>query len=253
MALATNLAVYWTADSVATDATGNGNTLTAINSATYAAGKITNAFSLARASSQRFEIAHASQIGLDFAGDISMSMWLNFTSIASGGGVNTNGFLSKLNSNGSTGTGFECWLNNNGLLFTVGTSIGTDDMSVSWTPSTGTWYHVVIVMTRSTKKVDFYVNGAQQGTQQSITNTIGTDTTSKLFIGVHCRDGANVPGSNRYFDGLIDEVGVWGRTLSAAEVTSLYNGGSGLAYPFPSFTPKSNPGLFQAVKRASYF
>ena len=34
-----------------------------------------------------------------------------------------------------------------------------------------------------------------------------------------------------YHDGLIDEVGVWSRLLTADEKTALYNSGSGLAYP----------------------
>jgi hypothetical protein len=31
---------------------------------------------------------------------------------------------------------------------------------------------------------------------------------------------------------MLDEVGFWTRALSAAEVTSLYNSGNGLQYPF---------------------
>lgn len=34
------------------------------------------------------------------------------------------------------------------------------------------------------------------------------------------------------FDGLIDEVGIWSRAIDSTEVTSLYNGGAGLQYPF---------------------
>jgi concanavalin A-like lectin/glucanase superfamily protein len=36
------------------------------------------------------------------------------------------------------------------------------------------------------------------------------------------------------WSGLIDEVGVWKRKLTASEITALYNGGAGL--PFSSFT-----------------
>jgi len=36
----------------------------------------------------------------------------------------------------------------------------------------------------------------------------------------------------RYFDGLIDEVGVWDRALSQTEVETLYNDGDGCVYPF---------------------
>jgi hypothetical protein len=36
-----------------------------------------------------------------------------------------------------------------------------------------------------------------------------------------------------FFDGTIDEVGIWNRSLSSSEVSELYNGGSGASYPFP--------------------
>ena len=39
------------------------------------------------------------------------------------------------------------------------------------------------------------------------------------------------PGYEQYFDGLIDEVGLWRRVLTAQERTDLWNGGAGLTYP----------------------
>lgn len=39
-------------------------------------------------------------------------------------------------------------------------------------------------------------------------------------------------GVSRFFNGLIDEVGIWRRTLSLEEVLLLYNNGNGLQYPF---------------------
>jgi len=53
---------------------------------------------------------------------------------------------------------------------------------------------------------------------------------SNLFIG---RDEVN----GRYFDGIIDEVGFWNRSLSQAEVTQLYNGGDGMTYTNVFNTP----------------
>ena len=47
---------------------------------------------------------------------------------------------------------------------------------------------------------------------------------------------AGRPGdvNGSYWDGRIDELGVWGRVLSPAEISELYNAGAGLAYPFGS-------------------
>ena len=33
-------------------------------------------------------------------------------------------------------------------------------------------------------------------------------------------------------DGRVDEVGLWQRVLTPLEVSTLYNGGAGLSYPF---------------------
>jgi hypothetical protein len=35
-----------------------------------------------------------------------------------------------------------------------------------------------------------------------------------------------------YFDGLIDEIGIWNRVLTSAEIVELFNGGTGKSYPF---------------------
>jgi hypothetical protein len=42
-------------------------------------------------------------------------------------------------------------------------------------------------------------------------------------IGRAAADGEN-------FDGVIDEIGIWDRALTASEVSTLYNGGVGLGY-----------------------
>jgi hypothetical protein len=40
------------------------------------------------------------------------------------------------------------------------------------------------------------------------------------------------PGGAAPMGGVIDEVGIWKRALSASEITTLYNSGSGTTYPF---------------------
>ncbi len=49
-------------------------------------------------------------------------------------------------------------------------------------------------------------------------------------------------GSNytswHWFSGIVDEVWVWNRAITASEVTELYNSWNWLAYPFSTFIPK---------------
>lgn len=83
---------------------------------------------------------------------------------------------------------------------------------------TGAWYHVVL--TRDAAGVaNIYINGALSGDadQDSGTPTVGE---GNLFIG-------NDSGGDNTFDGPIDDVRIYDAELTAAQVSLLYNGGSG--------------------------
>jgi len=93
----------------------------------------------------------------------------------------------------------------------------------SWTPSTGTWYYVVCAFDVDTTNAVIYVNGSSIGTQ--------TGGAAPLDGGTfYC--GTRSGGDAGFMDGLLDECGLWNKTLTSDEVTSLYNSGNGLAYPF---------------------
>jgi hypothetical protein len=87
--------------------------------------------------------------------------------------------------------------------------------------STTAWSHIVLVVNSLTGVATLYVNNAVAG---SVTydGTLNQGN-STLKIG---QQAAN------FFDGRIDEVGIWNRVLTPAERTILYNGGSGIAFPF---------------------
>ena len=96
--------------------------------------------------------------------------------------------------------------------------------------STGTYYHVVFTNDGTTNKI--YLNGADQGALTLVTGTAGKwfgdiASTDTFALAAVDRNGDYAP-----WDGEIDEVGIWDRAITQAEVTSLYNSGSGFAYPF---------------------
>lgn len=94
----------------------------------------------------------------------------------------------------------------------------------------GAWHMATITWTSGTTK--FYVDGNQVGsTGENVVGTIGLNTTT--VIGAYNQTGS-ISG---YFQGLIDEVGIWSKELSSSEVSELWNGGSGLAYPFSGGAP----------------
>ena len=89
------------------------------------------------------------------------------------------------------------------------------------------WTHLVAVFNGDEKSYKFFLNGISQGTQ-SYGSTIenANEETDGFAIGLQRYN------SNSYtpFNGKIDEVGIWDRTLTADEISRLYNSGSGLEY-----------------------
>ena len=101
---------------------------------------------------------------------------------------------------------------------------GSGDNSYTGSTNTfepGQWHHIVMVVD-SSGNGKLFVNGEQEATWSSGTNT----SVNKFSIGQEY-DGTGSTASD-FFDGKIDEVAVWNVVLSAADVTALYNSGNGL-------------------------
>ena len=89
------------------------------------------------------------------------------------------------------------------------------------------WYHLVTVFNPAENRTLVYLNN-----QSIIINSIGYDTdTNFLRVGKDFQ--------NRTFNGLIDDVRVWGRPLSGAEVSLLWGNGMGDLGPRARFEMES--------------
>jgi len=90
------------------------------------------------------------------------------------------------------------------------------------------WIHVTGVWVSSSERY-LYVNGeiVTGGDDTKQTNSFNTNI-NKFVLGRRYTSY----GTQNYFDGKIDEVGIWSRALTSNEITTLYNSGSGLTYPF---------------------
>jgi len=116
------------------------------------------------------------------------------------------------------------------------TSDGTWTNYISYTgnsaPTANVWHHAVAVFTGS-KCILYY-----DGSQVNSSNYSGPITSSGASYTLGEYDPYN-PASNiggTSFNGGVDELGIWNRALSQAEVTRLYNTGRGNSYPFISNT-----------------
>ena len=92
-----------------------------------------------------------------------------------------------------------------------------DDFQTSLNPTTRTWQFVGYTYNGGTS-VTIYYDG------QSQTHTLG-QALNTILPGSDAADiGKASDGNDGYFQGLIDDVRVYNRALSAAEVQALYNG-----------------------------
>ncbi len=99
------------------------------------------------------------------------------------------------------------------------------------------WQHLVLTYNGSTNAsgVIIYVNGTSVGGMNIDADTLDTNFTFwDTFIG----GGGGV----NTFNGSIDEFGIWNVTLSASEVSDLYNNGAGLSFGTqPSIIIQNSP------------
>lgn len=95
----------------------------------------------------------------------------------------------------------------------------------------GGFVHVAITHDLPTKTVRVYYDGIEEHvvtyttSLNPVNGTESADANTILSMFAGDTDGTNYAGP-----GKLDEVGIWGRAITAAEVSALYNNGSGITY-----------------------
>ncbi len=112
----------------------------------------------------------------------------------------------------------------------IGWFSGATDSAVADTPDSNTWQMLTFVF-NDTNGV-LYINGTRVG-QGAYTPVNLSDGAGDIAL-MQKYDGDNA----RSYNGTMDELGIWNRTLTASEITDLYNDGNGLTYdPDPTEGP----------------
>jgi len=204
------------------------NDLTDNNTVLYGTGILNNAADFELANSEYLSITDASQTGLDITGDISISAWVNIESAPSNNGMSI-AYKWGAGNQGAYGLVYEDVGGTKQLLLNLYDS-GAPGSNIEYRQNTdlgtATWHHVVVKWIASTGVATFYVDGTSIGTD---TDTSANDIQNGTGV---FAIGDLATGVQWFFDGLIDEVGIWDRAISGAEVTELYNSGTALEYPF---------------------
>lgn len=84
------------------------------------------------------------------------------------------------------------------------------------------WIHVV--MTFDSNQLTLFING-----KQAVSHTLPVPGAAAEWAGLML--GGHRDGTGRNYDGLMDEVALWSRVLSAQEITELYNFGKAIILP----------------------
>ena len=124
--------------------------------------------------------------------------------------------------------------NANKFLFT--TYVGSLAILVSDVHAVNNAWYFVCVMYNNTAK-SIWVDGVQE-TQAVLTGNLdySTNANQPVNIGYGKLLGAGI----QYWYKEMDEMGFWNRSLSATEITQLYNGGTGMTYIIPPDVTKPN-------------
>ncbi len=94
----------------------------------------------------------------------------------------------------------------------------TVDLLDDETTNDGQWHHVAAVFESATSRL-LYVDGVLKGTDSDVADVFGIDTINRFSVGV--RDDST---PNGFFTGEIDEVRVYGSSLSLADVVNISTG-----------------------------
>jgi len=232
MALTDNIIAYYKLDESsgnAADSVGSRN-LTNNNTTAYATGKINNGADLESTLSNSLTYT-TDNYGIATTGDRSMQAWIKLESNPSSGNTYTvfihgetlADFRVDIYNNSGT-MEVRSVRNNAGFINTSGYAVDLND---------GLYHHIVQTVSYSggTYTIKVYID-----TVESISHTSTFSTSSNSIQGFKLGTLSLADGVPQYFDGIIDEAGIWSRALSSTEVSNLYSGGNGTQYPFTTIT-----------------
>ena len=231
--LGTNLTSVWLTDSsgLTTDlvtATGNDLTNTGVALTTGVQGDAGD-FELADSTDELSRTEANLGGSLDFgSNDFTIAMWVKLESSPA------TGVKFVLASQIGSDAGFHFQIRDDGgtekLQFLTGNGSSFNAATITQTLTTGTDYHLAV--TKSSTTVTMYVDGSSIGTGSGAATV--SDSADDFVIG-------NESGGGDAFDGIINQVCIWnGTALSGANITTLYNSGSGIEYAAPASVAADN-------------
>lgn len=197
------------------------------NGATFAPGLSGQAFFL-DGIDDFVDLGNASTLHVS-AGDFTVDAWVLFNALGHPPGANTGapqGDMSIVDKMSTSGVNTDGWRllkqNDNRFWFCLGGGAsGNRCFDSAYTvfsttrAVTGVWFHVAAVKHASSFAI--YVNGVLEDIRSPVPSFLDTNS-ANLRIGSYVLEGSHL-------NGLIDEVTLYNRALSAAEIAAIYDAG----------------------------
>lgn len=200
-----DLIAYYSLNNTANDLSDNDNNGILVNSPGYAAAKINNGISLAKASNQYINCGRSSILSSPMS-ELTISAWVRANTLQAEG---LDWILGKgIINTPYNGYSLRCW--HKQLAFYV--MDGTKSVYVIGpTLTENVWYHITGVF-KGGQYLKLYVNGIEYSNTTNIPASIASSSDRDLQIG-------NGSYCSYPWDGIIDEVKFFNRALTPEEVT----------------------------------
>jgi hypothetical protein len=216
--LDTSIFAVYNADGDANDSKGT-NHGTLVNGATFSTGKIGQAFQF-DGTNDYLKLPNNS---LNFIDDFSVGFWMKL------GSLNQTSYI--IDSAGFSGIGTTGWvlnLTSGNLNFTIHNNNNASSIGANYVlTSTSVWYHIVIT-SKSGYNAIYINNSLIMSNTSTMRPNYVTSSYSIPYIGVF------KTANTQFFNGNIDGLNFWNKSLTVDEVTQLYNSGNGAQYPYSS-------------------
>ncbi|HEY4248180.1 MAG TPA: LamG-like jellyroll fold domain-containing protein [Lacunisphaera sp.] len=217
-------AAWWTGNDVAYDSIHGSHTIGFNGPLTYGEGKVARSFAFVGGTSYGSVPAHSDlDIGSSAEG-LTVELWVN---PAEAHDVP----LVQWSSGNSDGLSLRSWINGSGLYaFLTDTAGVGHSFGVNSILPLNTWSHVAVTYDKATGIGRLYRNGTLL-----IEQTLGIFTPQTMYPMLF---GA-LPREARYFKGSLDEITLYSRPLTLAEIKAIYDSGNAGKSPVSDNLPPS--------------
>jgi uncharacterized protein (TIGR02145 family) len=234
---------WWPFTGNANDLSVNGNNGT-VNGATLTTDRfgVANRAYLFNGVTNYIEVVHNATFDFESNNSITISTWFLTSSI------NGSVFVQKQAGVGATQNGFNCGLLNvSGALCGVSKKTPGNQSLIGFGPNgynNSAWHNFVYSFTNGNAKL--YYDGQLINTQTDIGSIVANSITNLFF-------GVGLPQNTAYFNGKLDDIGIWNRALSQQEISALYTSTAGTvsALNCNGFTQSGNLIVNQAASNVS--